>query len=565
MRGLRCARHGATRVNRRVDTSVASRRLVVAVILDPAGLLRDAVRQLGPRRCARAAQRDAGDGHGADLPREPGRQLRAGRPRLGARRRSPRRSIIFSGWPYLVGLGVGLVVAVVLGVVVEMAIVRRFRTAPRLVLTVATLGISQLMVVLSILVPSAVGQEPVEPADPAAARLEAHDRHVHPQRQRPHRDGRRAARRSSPLRGSSAAAGSASPCGRAPSGPTAPRCSGIPVARINTVVWAVAAVLAFLALFLRSGITGVPIGYAVGLPTLLLALAALVIGRLERLPTIVAMAFALGLLEQGVQWNAQSPFARLPDHGGGHVRRAARAAGEHDATRQRRDVVVARRRGGPPAAARRWPATLGADRATWTLLAAALMGVVLLPVVLRVDYVIKASALIAFAIIGMSLVVLTGWAGQISLGQMGIVGIGAAVSATCTTRWNVDLTAALAIGGVAGAVAAFAVGRAGAATARPLPRGHHVRVQPGRAVVAAQRPLLRVVPAADQRFDRLPLFGASTSARRRGSTRTPSSCCSSCTSACAASVARARVASSSRCARTSVPRRASPSRPCGRS
>ena len=40
---------------------------------------------------------------------------------------------------------------------------------------------------------------------------------------------------------------------------------GIPVARLNTVVWMLAASLSFLALFLRSGITGVPLGFAEGL------------------------------------------------------------------------------------------------------------------------------------------------------------------------------------------------------------------------------------------------------------------------------------------------------------
>jgi len=48
--------------------------------------------------------------------------------------------ILFWGWPYLLGLGAGVVLAVVLGVVVEAGIVRRFRSSPRLVMTVATLG-----------------------------------------------------------------------------------------------------------------------------------------------------------------------------------------------------------------------------------------------------------------------------------------------------------------------------------------------------------------------------------------------------------------------------------------
>ncbi len=63
-----------------------------------------------------------------------------------------------------------------------------------------------------------------------------------------------------------------------------------------------------------------------------------------------------------------------------------------------------------------------------------------------------------YAIIGLSLVVLTGWAGQISLGQMGFVAIGAAVAGKCTSEWNLDLNLALLAGGAAGAVAAFVVG-----------------------------------------------------------------------------------------------------------
>ena len=55
------------------------------------------------------------------------------------------------------------------------------------------------------------------------------------------------------------------------------------------------------------------------------------------------------------------------------------------------------------------------------------VGLWLIPTLLRVDQVIKATAIVVFAIIGLSLVVLTGWAGQISLGQMGFVAIGAAV------------------------------------------------------------------------------------------------------------------------------------------
>jgi branched-chain amino acid transport system permease protein len=54
--------------------------------------------------------------------------------------------------------------------------------------------------------------------------------------------------------------------------------------------------------------------------------------------------------------------------------------------------------------------------------------------------------------------VLSGWAGQISLGQVAFFAIGAATSASVTSRWDVDLTLGLLVGGTAGAVAALAVG-----------------------------------------------------------------------------------------------------------
>jgi branched-chain amino acid transport system permease protein len=281
---------------------------------------------------------------------------------------------------------------------------------------------------------------------------------------------------------------------------------GIPVTRLNTVVWAIAAALASLALFLKSGITGVPLGAAVGLPTLLLALAALVIGRLERLPTIIAMAVALGLLEAGVQWNSETPFAAYPimaavmfvallvQHQGSGRR-------ELDTTSSWRGADEVRPLA-PEVLANAWVSTL-----RWTLLAAGVGALILVPVVLRVDHVLKASALVAFAIIGMSLVVLTGWAGQLSLGQMAIVGIGAAVSATCTSRWNVDLSLALVLGGAAGAAAAFVVG----VPALRL-RGLYLAVTTFAFGLAVQFWLLNDrffgwFPRTDQRIERPPLFG----------------------------------------------------------
>src|SRR2546421_5479276 len=62
------------------------------------------------------------------------------------------------------------------------------------------------------------------------------------------------------------------------------------------------------------------------------------------------------------------------------------------------------------------------------------------------------------AMVGVSLVVLTGWGGHISLGQFAIAGIGAFTAGNLVQRYNPDLFLALLAAGAAGAVAALLVG-----------------------------------------------------------------------------------------------------------
>ena len=57
------------------------------------------------------------------------------------------------GWPYLLAVPAGVVAALVLGAVIELGIIRRFFKAPRLLLTVASLGLSQLLTAIAILLP----------------------------------------------------------------------------------------------------------------------------------------------------------------------------------------------------------------------------------------------------------------------------------------------------------------------------------------------------------------------------------------------------------------------------
>src|SRR4051812_44370491 len=53
--------------------------------------------------------------------------------------------VVDHGWPYYPTLLIGFAASVLLGIIVEFVFVRRFSRAPRLILTVATLGIQQVL------------------------------------------------------------------------------------------------------------------------------------------------------------------------------------------------------------------------------------------------------------------------------------------------------------------------------------------------------------------------------------------------------------------------------------
>jgi len=364
--------------------------------------------------------------------------------------------IVFSGLPYLFGFGVGMAAAITLGVVVELAFVRRFAKASRLVLTVATIGIGQLLAVLAFFVPrmwgASVASQRIPPpldwkltvgtfilsANDLIALIVAPAAMIG------------VAIFLNQTRIGTAIRGSAERSDRA-------LMLGIPVSWLSTLVWAIAAAMSFLALFLRAGIIGVPLGSALSIIALVQALAALVIGRLRSLPTVATSAVALGVLESGVAWNASSPLLVTPIVGAAVLialllqRRQYDRSDTDDGSSWRLadeiralDPLIARL---PLVRLMRWATAF-----------AIVGGLVAIPIFLRTDQIIKATAVAVFAIIGLSMVVLSGWAGQISLGQMAFVAVGAAVSGKTTLSWNVDMSLALLAGGAAGGLAAFVVG-----------------------------------------------------------------------------------------------------------
>lgn len=361
-----------------------------------------------------------------------------------------------TGLNYWLGLGLGLVGSFVVGGLVELLFIRRFFRAPRLILTVATIGLGQLLAVLALLAvkhwnkftPSKRIDAPwdlsvtIEPLTFDANQILAWV--VAPislfgiwyllTRTKVGAQVRASAER-------------------------AERAAllGIRVKRLNTLVWAVAGLLAFTALWLRAGVFGLPVGAALSFGVLLRSIAALVIGRMGNMPCIVLSAVALGVLETAVTFGANSGeegtvWVALVVLVVLMLRRRSASRVDQDNTSSWQQATEVRP---VPKELARLPEV----RMVYWLGGVVLAAVVLaLPKWLSSAPLIKATSVALFAIIGLSIVVLTGWAGQVSLGQMAFVAAGGAVAAYTTEHWQLDPVLSMAAAAAVGAALAVVVG-----------------------------------------------------------------------------------------------------------
>lgn len=366
--------------------------------------------------------------------------------------------VALSGVNYLLGLLTGLAAVVLVTLVVQVLVIRRFARAPRVILTVATIGLSQALVVVALLIPRIWGDTPI---GTAVAHVPWH-----------------LSLRLSPVVLTAddvvgavvavvALAGvavwlRASSLGIATraSGDHRDRASmlGIPVHRLQTVTWLVAGVLSFASVFFKATIVGLPLDPTFGLVALVGALAALALGGFTNLVLVALSAVALGTLEQGVAWDQPTrPTLVL----------AVLAAVVLLGMLFRQLVGLPTRRGGASQwslaghvrdmapALRRTPEV----RLSYAGGAAAVAAFLLtLPLWLGPGNLLEVSNLVVLAIVGCSLVVLTGWAGQVSLGQMSFAAAGGVATAVAMADWHWDLSLAMLAAAVAGGAVAFVLG-----------------------------------------------------------------------------------------------------------
>jgi branched-chain amino acid transport system permease protein len=368
-------------------------------------------------------------------------------------------------WSYFLALAVTILSAAALGFLAEVGVVRRFAKAPRLVLMIATIGLSLLLALLQLLVPGWFGVSLTNMGgrtmDTAPPRTPFSGFHFEVSGVRFSGDVLVIAvvtaaavialtlffRRSNV---GIAIRASAENTDRA-------RLMGISVRRLSTVVWMIAAVLSALAIFLKTTVTGVNLGANIGPTALVYGLAAAIFARMESYPRALIGGMAIGVLTQSIYYVYNDPF--LPGAVTVPVLLAVLLMQRGKLTRGEDAGLASYRQAAEfrpvPPELRRLPVVV------WSkvgLIATLVVVVVAGPLLLDVGRQALASVVLIYAIVCVSLVILTGWSGQISLGQWGLAGVGVFFAGWCGAHLHGDFFLVLFVAGIGGAGASLLIG-----------------------------------------------------------------------------------------------------------
>ena len=362
---------------------------------------------------------------------------------------------VAKGWNYWVAIAVGVAVGTASGALIDLLVIRRFARSSRLVLTVATIGLSQILGAIGLIIGLALGTKSLlgDIRTPLSASFTI----------RPYQ-----------IRGDHLLMLGVAPvvlaglawfllgtnAGRAVRAAAENQdralLLGVPVRRLQTLVWAMAGGLATLTFVTKAPFTGVVPGVLVGATTILPGLAVAVIARFQSLPTALAAGIGLGIAEWTIRWNvsAESIFdvtflvvilvvLLLRRE---RATRAETGESSWDSAGVLKPI---------PEVLRNLPEVRWVRRGMAAIVLALLL---FLPLGMAPSTITTLSFALVWGLVAMSLVVLTGWGGNISLGQFGIVGIGAMIAGNVLTRWNVDLFVGMAASMAIGAVVAVAIG-----------------------------------------------------------------------------------------------------------
>lgn len=367
--------------------------------------------------------------------------------------------------PYLVALPLALAIGAAIGAVVEFVVVRRLSRQPRVVLLVATIGVSELLLV-------------AQSALPKVRRVAAFPTPIH----------RTLTVGSLVLDGRSFMVIALVPAiiaalalflGRTPTGlavragadnAEGAELAGISTRRTGTTVWVIAGMLATFTVVLINPLQGLnpsQVTPALGPALLLRALAAGLAGRLRSLPAALVGGVVVGIVEALLQANQKT-------HGlltSGFIDAvllivvlvAVTVGGPKESIRDSASITAAAAgRAGNPRVPRTkstpaWLRVVATRPGTAGWVSLAVIASCLPLVVTAPGSLYLLTRMLLYALVGLSLTVLTGWGGQLSLCQIAFFGLGALCTGALTAR-GVPFAAAVAEGTVAGVLAAMILG-----------------------------------------------------------------------------------------------------------
>ena len=353
--------------------------------------------------------------------------------------------------PYYLALPLALAAAAGVGALSEVAVVRRLRNAPRLMTIVATLGVGQFLVIFSTVINSEGGIGTLYPEPPGMPVFD-----IGALRVTQAYSGMllltpvvvlvlvaflRRSRYGMAIRG-------------AATNRELARLSGIFAGRMSSLSWAIAGALSAFTAILFFPSRGFVSGDAFGPGLLLRALVAAVIARMQSLPLALAGGVAVGVVEQLLLWNyPQGGLVEMVLFG---IILVA--------------LLLQRRLGGREdevgswASVQAWAPIPEQFREVWAIRngprifgGIGIVAALLLPLLVNNTDAGILVTIAAFAIVGLSVGVVTGLNGQLSLGQFALAGIGAVVSFYTATRTGNYVLAFLYAGGAA-AIASLLIG-----------------------------------------------------------------------------------------------------------
>ena len=355
------------------------------------------------------------------------------------------------GVPYWVAFALAITASAAMGAASEILVVRRLGSAPLVLTVIATLGLGQLISVLAALTDQSVGSGIAYPQPSGFPQFSIGALFVTPAYTAmivltppiviALAVFLRRGRLGIAMRASAANADVA-------------RVSGILAGRMSALSWAIAGGVAAYTAILVLPTRGFSGGEFLGPGLLLRGLACAVVARMVNLPAALAAGVGLGVVEQLL-------FANYPS--GGQVelvlfavilialltQRARTGRGEDKGSWA---AVQAFR---PlPAALRQVPSI---RRLGWVVAAIVIPAGLIVPEWTSNANATTFSLIAAFAIVGLSVVLITGLGGQLSLGQFALAGVGAVASYAVTDR-GAPFVAGLVAGALAAAVASLLIG-----------------------------------------------------------------------------------------------------------